>query len=221
MLEKVYLGITDKELNEVIDKIVSNDNKHNRHKASRKLVNEVSGRKKARTAKLKGKNVKGRLGSRCDHFSNSLGGELSADSKDDNVKQIFQTYYDSPFTMDEYEALNNIKIGKAAGPEGISPEVLKYCDLDETVLQFANRLPMNLDEPVQWSESNLVPIPKSGNLSQVSNYMGISLSQIMLKVVNRIISNRIQLILAPLLRTNQNGFRPGRSSTNPDTKKNY
>ena len=123
--------------------------------------------------------------------------------------------------MDEYKAVKNIKIGRAAGPEDISPEVLKYCDLDETVLQFANKLLMNLDEPVQWSESNLVPIPKSGNLSQVSNYTGISLSQIMLKVVNRMISNRIQLILAPLLRTNQNGFRPCRSSTNPDTKKNY
>ena len=38
MLEKVYLGITDKELNEVIDKIVSSDNKHNRHKASWNIV---------------------------------------------------------------------------------------------------------------------------------------------------------------------------------------
>ena len=148
MLEKVYPGITDKELNEVIDKIVSSGNKHNRHKASWKLVNEVSGRKKARTAKLKGKNVKGRLGSWCDHFSNSLGGELSSDSKDDNVKQIFQTYYDSPFTMAGYKTLKNVKIGKAAGAEGISPEVLKYCDLDETILQMANKLLMNLDEPV-------------------------------------------------------------------------
>ena len=132
MLENVYLSITDKELNEVIDKKVSSDNKHNRHKASWKLVNEVSGRKKARTAKLKGKNVKGRLGSWCDHFRNSLGGKLSADSKDDNVKQIFQTYYDSSYTIDEYKAVKNIKMGKAAGPDGISPEVLKYCDLDET-----------------------------------------------------------------------------------------
>lgn len=50
MLENLYLDIADKELNEVIDEIVSSDNKHN-HKASWKLVNEVSGRKKARTAK--------------------------------------------------------------------------------------------------------------------------------------------------------------------------
>ena len=57
-----------------------------------------------------------------------------------------------------------------------------------------------------------VPIPKSNNLSQVSNYRGISLSQ-MLKVVNRMILNRIQPILYPMLRTKQNGFRPGRSTT--------
>ena len=51
MLEKVNVDIADKDLNEVIDEIVSNDNNHN-HKASRKLANEVSGRKNARTARL-------------------------------------------------------------------------------------------------------------------------------------------------------------------------
>lgn len=48
----------------------------NYHKASWKLVNEVSRRKKARTAKLKGKNEKEKLGSCYYHFSNLLGGEL-------------------------------------------------------------------------------------------------------------------------------------------------
>ena len=51
MLEKVNVDIADKDLNEVIDEIVSNDNNHN-HKASRKLASEVSGRKNARTARL-------------------------------------------------------------------------------------------------------------------------------------------------------------------------
>lgn len=50
MLEKVNVDIADKDLNEVIDEIVSNDNKHNQ-KASWKLANEVSERKNARTAK--------------------------------------------------------------------------------------------------------------------------------------------------------------------------
>lgn len=51
MLEKVNVNIADKDLSEVIDEMVFNDNKHNR-KASWKLANEVSGRKNTRTAKL-------------------------------------------------------------------------------------------------------------------------------------------------------------------------
>ena len=70
---------------------------------------------------------------------------------------------------DEYKpAKKNIKTGRTAGPDGIPPEVLKYSDLKETVLQYANKLLMNLDRPNQWSESNLVP-KIDGNLSQVSN----------------------------------------------------
>ena len=90
--------------------------------------------------------------------------------------------------MDEYKpAMKNTKTCKAAGPDVVPREVLKYCDLKETVLQYANKLLMTLDRPNQWSESNLVPIPKDGNLSQVSNHRGTSLSQIMLEVVNRMI----------------------------------
>lgn len=96
--------------------------------------------------------------------------------------------------MDQYKtAKKNIKTGKAAGPAGIPPKVVKYCDLKETVLQYANKLLMNLDRPNQWSESNLVPIPKDGNLSQVSNHRGISLSQIMLEVVNRMILGTLSI----------------------------
>ena len=89
--------------------------------------------------------------------------------------------------------MKNIKTGKAASPDGIPPEVLKYCDLKETILQYAYKLPMNLDRPNQWSESNLVPIPKDGNLSQVSNHRGTSLSQIMLEVVNRMILGTLSI----------------------------
>ena len=41
---------------------------------------------------------------------------------------------------------------------------------------------MKLDKPDQWSESNLVPILKSGYRSQLSNYRGKSLSQVILEV---------------------------------------
>ena len=134
MLEKVYLDIADSELHEVVDEIVSSDKKHN-YKANWKLVNEA------------GMII---LATYC-------GVEFSADSKDDNVTQIFQNVPidDSLFPMDEFKAVKkNIKTSKEARPEGISPEVLKYCDLDETIPQFAIKLLIYLDKPDQWSESS-------------------------------------------------------------------
>ena len=56
-------------------------------------------------------------------------------------------------------------------------------------------------------------IPKAGNLNEVDNYRGIALSTVALKVTNKMILNIIQPFINPLLRNNQNLFRPGRSKT--------
>ena len=59
----------------------------------------------------------------------------------------------------------------------------------------------------------MIPIPKKGDHSLPSNHRGISLSSIVTKVINRMILNRIQPKVDPHLRSTQNGFRPGRSTT--------
>ena len=57
-----------------------------------------------------------------------------------------------------------------------------------------------------------MPFPKSGNLEEVGNYRCIALSTIASKITNKIILNQIQPHIDPILRPNQNGFRPGRST---------
>ena len=64
-----------------------------------------------------------------------------------------------------------------------------------------------------WSLSNIVPVPKSGDLSKPDNYRGISLTCITAKVYNRMILNRVRPAIDPHLRENQNGFREGRTTT--------
>jgi len=56
-------------------------------------------------------------------------------------------------------------------------------------------------------------MPKKGDLTRCTNYRGISLNQIASKVYNRLILNRIRPTIDSLLRPNQNGFRPGRSTS--------
>ena len=65
--------------------------------------------------------------------------------------------------------------------------------------------------PSQWKTNLIVPVPKKGDSSLMSNYMGISFMSIAAKVYNKILLERIRPIVDPILRNNQAGFRPGRS----------
>ena len=70
---------------------------------------------------------------------------------------------------------SSIKIRKAAGPDEISPDVYKSCDFDEICLDFSNHALMENDKPDIWSYMNIIPVSKSGDLSNTNNYRGISL----------------------------------------------
>ena len=65
------------------------------------------------------------------------------------------------------------------------------------MLEFCNMGLMANNMPIQWSLSNIIPIPKPGNLSAPDNYRGISLTYTMAK---------------DYYRYNQNGFREKRSN---------
>ena len=106
----------------------------------------------------------------------------------------------------------SIKCGKSAGEYGIMPEVLQYVQINDIMLDIINKSFENCEQPDLWNISNIIPIPKSGNLTITENYRGISLTSIMAKTYNRMLLNRIRPILDPLLRNNQNGFRQERTT---------
>ena len=73
--------------------------------------------------------------------------------------------------------------------------------------RFDNIFRGALSMPMMFTVSsvlNIVPIPKSGDLSLRGNYRGISLSFIVTKTYKRLILNRIRPALDSHLRTNQN-----------------
>ena len=116
------------------------------------------------------------------------------------------------FTPKELQlAKEKITEGKAYGEDGISPKVIKRCDFDEIILGFCNQALNDGVAPEQWRISNIIPVPKKGDLTD-TNYRGISLTSIVTKTLNRMILNRIQPEVEKKLRDNQNGFRKGRST---------
>jgi hypothetical protein len=66
--------------------------------------------------------------------------------------------------------------------------------------------------PERWSRAILVPVPKKAGAHALDQHRGISLLNSVPKLFNRILLERVQKKVEPLLRTEQNGFRPKRST---------
>ena len=144
-------------------------------------------------------------------------GEKPAQTEDadEQIQTIFENLNidDGDFTIEEYrKAKKACKEGKKPGEDGIVPEILTRCDLDEIMLGFCNQCHRGEEKPKLWSINNIKPLPKKGDLGYTKNYRGISLSALITKILNRMILNRISPKIDPLLRANQNGFREVRTT---------
>ena len=143
---------------------------------------------------IKGNNKQDRLSKWYEYFKNLLGKEPIITHPDEEIRTTCDNL-DIPsgrFTMDEYHKVKQKLVkGKAAGPNGIPPEVFMFADIDDIILKFENNLLLNLEKPAQWSTSQIQPIPKTGDVSEVENYRGIALSPIVAKITNKMLLNRI------------------------------
>ena len=79
------------------------------------------------------------------------------------------------------------------------------------LLEVFNRT-LNGDRAKIWVKSRIIPLPKKGDLADTGNYCGISLKVVAAKIDNELLLEIIRSHLDLLLRINQNGFRPGRST---------
>ena len=180
-----------------------------------KTVNEISGRKKSKEGHVAGSSPDERVNTWFSHFKKLLSEPPEVDDPDEEIPNIFEDLEirDDPFDLNEYRKVKaSLKLGKAAGPDEIPPEVFKSCDFDQICLDFCNDALIKNDKPELWSFMNIIPVPKSGDLSKPDNYRGISLICIIAKIYNRLILNRIRGVIDLKLRINQNGFRSSRTT---------
>ena len=213
-LYRVYNQLIERDLEEQAHHIESAHGAHKYGEAWR-TVNKVTGRKRAKEGQLSGKSPEERLATWFSHFKNLLGNPPVVEDPDEEIPNIVDDLdiNDGPFTLDEFRKVKtSLRAGNAAGPDNIPPEVLKFCDFDEICLEFCNKALLENDKPDLWSFLNIIPVPKSGDLSSTNNYRGISLTCIIAKVYNRLILNRIRSVIDTNLRINQNGFRPKRNT---------
>jgi len=122
-----------------------------------------------------------------------------------------------PSKAETVRALKQLKNGKAAGPDGIPPEVLINKLNPITTAEMLHPFFLKIWEaervPSEWKHGYLVKLPKKGDLGLCNNWPGIMLLSIPSKVFCRIILDRLKDALDKQLRCNQAGFRKDRSCT--------
>jgi hypothetical protein len=106
---------------------------------------------------------------------------------------------------------------KSPGPDNFVPQVIK--EVKHAIvsnLQHIFKLSINNCEiPNDWKQANIVPIYKKGNKTLPENYRPISLTSIICKILESIISEKITAYVDTnnLITKNQHGFRRKRSCT--------
>ena len=117
----------------------------------------------------------------------------------------------SRFRMVELDkAVGQLRTGRAFGIDGVPSEVLRLAGFRELLLQFAVDY-QGGDVPLEVLMTRLSLVPKKGDLTVIANYRPIAIISVFLKLVNRMLLNRLR-VLDPLLRSGQNGFREGRGT---------
>ncbi|XP_069169369.1 uncharacterized protein [Procambarus clarkii] len=119
-------------------------------------------------------------------------------------------------SRDEVEKmLKELGKNKAAGPDGVSPWVLRECASELSIplhLIFQASLCTGIVAD-GWKQANIVPIYKSGSREDPLNYRPVSLTSVIVKVLEKLIKTKWveHLERNDIISDRQYGFRSGRS----------
>ncbi|KAK3870172.1 hypothetical protein Pcinc_011237 [Petrolisthes cinctipes] len=120
-----------------------------------------------------------------------------------------------PFSIEEVDAgIKTIKLGKAAGIDGITPEMVHHLGprAREWITRLFNKCVITKKVPKVWKKTKVVALLKPGkDPKSPKSYRPISLLCVLYKLYERLIMTRISPIVDDQLSCDQAGFRPGRS----------
>ena len=118
--------------------------------------------------------------------------------------------------LEVHKIIKSINITKSSGLDNINSMVIKetFAILLPEVTRMFNLSIQTTKFPDAWKKASVVPIPKTGDLTNIKNYRPISLLPLPGKVLEKLIHQQLSHHLESnaLLASEQHGFRNGHST---------
>ena len=134
-------------------------------------------KKSGSSVRIKGGSAKNLLENWSSHFQNLLGRNVKVPEQDTLPRVPISEALDintSPFTTSELKmATKQLKSSKAFGPDNIAAIIWKDEIFHSLLLKLCNHTISTLKAPKVWHRSQIIPMPKKGDLPLVTNYRGI------------------------------------------------
>ena len=112
--------------------------------------------------------------------------------------------------------LDKLNIWKSMGPDEIHPKLIRtLSNKSEFIYAVTDLFQKCYDSgelPAVWKQANITALHKKNEKSKASNYRPISLTCVLSKIFEKIVRNHILNHTAPMITTDQHGFRPRKSS---------
>ena len=111
--------------------------------------------------------------------------------------------------------IRDMKDNKSPGVDGIPPKLLLEI-VEQISIPLATVFNMSLEEeivPLEWKEANLIPLFKKGPRSKSENYVPVSLTSVICKLLERLIKDHLVdfLVNNKFINTSQQGVLKARS----------
>ena len=109
--------------------------------------------------------------------------------------------------------LSALNVNKAQGPDGINGAVLKHCS-DSLVYPLSKMFNLVYNVgciPSEWKTSNVVPVHKKDDKSDIENYRPISLISLVMKVFERVLYEELLNRTEDKIDPRQHGFLRNKS----------
>ena len=120
------------------------------------------------------------------------------DDDEEDIKEQKEETRNEGITIEEViESIHMLKRGKVAEHDNITAEMLQ--NMGENGLEMLTELFNKIWEeeriPKDWEVGIVIPLIKKGDISDCSNYRGITSLSVVLKVYERIMEKRVREIL--------------------------